>query len=508
MRALIVVVCVSALSPRAEAKGEGGGISGFCFGQDKLLATVARFPDSAPELVVVSTNFGILVSRDGGDTYGWICPQTYGAQIAGNFTLFALPGVAVLPDGTIFVLTGAMGYWISSEDACRFDAAPDEDLRATTVVSVAARAALPDTAFAAASWPGRGPFGIFRSDDGGATFGATELVSDGTFRYGSVHVTLGGERVYATTRTQDGIIALWRSDDRGDSWTPGDAEIEAFSGVVTGALPSNVDRVYLEAVRSITGACEFDVAVLGSSDGGDTFDTVAERDEILVGSIVRDDGSVWIGWKDSGIEASEDGVDFVPLEGSPRPVGCVQPARDGDVAVCPLDDSPVLVTLWDSATGVFEPLVTLDDITGPLDCPADTPVGRECGQRWEEMAAYWGLEPGQPGEDGGAPGSDAGGPPGRDAGAPGRDAGDIVVDEPTDGCSCRVGGSGSRSWALPFLVAVALSRRSRRYEDRDSPRLCLGGSRRSRIPGVGHRPGGTGDRQQATGGHLPDGRRG
>jgi MYXO-CTERM domain-containing protein len=360
----------------------------------------------------------------------------------------------VLPDGTIFVLTGAMGYWISSEDACRFDSAPDEDLRATTVVSVAARAALPDTAFAAASWPGRGPFGIFRSDDGGAAFAASALVSDGTFRYGSVHVTLGGERVYATTRTQDGIIALWRSDDRGDSWVPGDAEVEAFSGVVTGAAPGNPNRVYVEAVRAITGACEFDVALLGSSDGGDTFDTVSERNEILVGSIVREDGSIWVGWKDSGIEVSDDGVEFALLEGSPRPVGCVQPARDGDVAVCPQDDSPVLVTLRDSDTGVFEPLVTLDDITGPLDCPADTPVGRECGERWEEIAAYWGLEPGQPGEDGGTPGTDGGVSPGQDAGAADRDAGDLIVDGPTDGCSCRVGAHGDPGWLLLLLLAV------------------------------------------------------
>src|SRR5687767_7982601 len=135
----------AALVPRAAAaKGEGGGISGFCFGADRLTASTVRFPEDLPDRVVVSTNFGMLQSSDGGQTYGWICPRVYGTQIAGNFLLFLLFGVATLPDGTVFVLTGGLGYWISSEDTCRFEAAPDDDLRSATVVSVAARPSAPD----------------------------------------------------------------------------------------------------------------------------------------------------------------------------------------------------------------------------------------------------------------------------------------------------------------------------------------------------------------------------
>jgi hypothetical protein len=461
MRKFVLVAVGVLWAGSAQAKGEGGGISGFCFGQDKLLATVVRFPDEQPDSIVVSTNFGLLVSRDAGETFGWVCPQTYGAQIAGNFTLFALPGVATLPDGTVFVLTGGLGYWISSQDTCNFDSAPDEDLRSAAVASVAGREVDPRTVYAAATWPGRGPFGIFRSDDDGASFAATGLSSDGRLRFSSVYLTPGGDRVFTTSRDENGNIGLWHSDDRGDNWDPGTADLTAVSATIAGTRTDAPDEIYLESVQAITGACDFDVALLHSPDAGDSFDVVLERNEILVGSLVRDDGSLWVGWKDSGIEVSEGGGDFAPLEGSPTSIGCIMPARDGDVAICPLDASPVLVTVRDHETGEMTPLVTLDKITGPLDCPADTPVGRTCGDAWQEFASYWGLIESPPGPDAGVPGQDGGAlEPGHDAG-PGEDAGDGGPGD-DGGCSCRAAGAGAAANAWLLLVAGPLLAMRRR----------------------------------------------
>lgn len=446
---------LAALAGPAAAKGEGGGISGFCFGQDALAANTVRFPDGQPDTIVASTNFGILVSRDAGASYGWVCPQVYGAQIAGNFTLFALPGVATLPDGTLFVLSGGLGYWISSEEACRYESAPDDDLRAATVVSVAARAEPEGVVLAALSWPGREPFGVFRSEDGGRQFAATELQSDGRLRFGSVHITPGGERTYVTTRTQEQLIGVWHSDDGDTGWIPGNAELSAVSATVVASRAGNPDEVYLETTVAITGACEFDVAVLRSDDAADTFALVQQREEILVGVVVDDEGAVWMGWKDTGIEVWRDGV-VEPVDGSPAPIGCLSQAPNGGLAVCPLGDPAALVTVRDAETGAFAPLVTTDRITGPLDCPADTPVGRECGERYREIASFWELpNPGPgPGQDGGPEDPDAG--PGRDGGD-GEDGGippGPDVDGGDDGCSCRTAGAGRGSHGA--LVGIAL----------------------------------------------------
>lgn len=462
---LLTGCLVLTLGSDALAKGEGGGISAFCFGQDTLTANTVRFPEGDPDSIVVSTNFGILISRDAGDTFGWVCPQVYGAQIAGNFTLFALPGVVTLPDGTLFVLSGGLGYWISSEAGCRFESAPDEDLRSATVVSVAARGATPDVVLAALSWPGREPFGIYRSEDAGRDFTATELASDGRLRFGSVHLTPGGERVYTTTRTQDGLIGLWRSDDGDTGWIPGDAELSAINATVVASRPGNPDEIYLESTQSITGACEFDVAVMRSLDAGNIYELVQQREEILVGVVVDEDDSVWMGWKDSGVEVWRDGV-VEPVEDSPVPIGCMVQAPGGGIAVCPLDDPSALVSVRHPDTGVFEPLVTLDEVTGPLECDGNTPVGRECGERWLEVASFWSLAGHTPDPDGGA-GEEDGGGVGRDGGGAGDDAGTIGDDDDDtagdDGCSCSVAGRAGRGAGLGWLgllfAAVMLGRR-------------------------------------------------
>jgi MYXO-CTERM domain-containing protein len=469
MRRVLVVLSslpiLLALAGPAAAKGEGGGISGFCFGQDALAANTVRFPDGQADTIVASTNFGILLSRDAGATYGWVCPQVYGAQIAGNFTLFALPGVVALPDGTIFVLSGGLGYWISSEEACRYESAPDDDLRAATVVSVASRPLPEGVVLAALSWPGREPFGVFRSEDFGRQFAATELQSDGRLRFGSVHLTPGGERAYVTTRTEEQLIGVWHSDDGYTGWVPGDAELSAVSATVAASRAGNPDEVFLETTVAITGACEFDVAVLRSDDAADTFTLVQQREEILVGVVVDDEGAVWMGWKDTGMEVWRDGV-VEPVEGSPAPIGCLSQAPNGDLAVCPLGDPGALVTVRDAETGAFEPLVTTDRITGPLDCPADTPVGRECGERYREIASFWGLPNPGPGLDGGSGDPDAG--PGRDGGGDDGDDGGIppgsdLDGDDGDGCSCRAAGSARQSPAsfagLALLAVVLLVRR-------------------------------------------------
>src|SRR5690349_60255 len=61
--------------------------------------------------IVVRTTFGVLISRDAGGSFDWICES--GAGYAGNID----PGIAVTADGSI--LAGiAAGLDVGHGDAC------------------------------------------------------------------------------------------------------------------------------------------------------------------------------------------------------------------------------------------------------------------------------------------------------------------------------------------------------------------------------------------------------
>lgn len=81
-------------APTAAAKGEGGGVFAFCYGQDILFAYAVGLPEEVPDMVVVATNFGLLISRDAGAAFRWICPFAYGAFVDSDFTILSLPGLA------------------------------------------------------------------------------------------------------------------------------------------------------------------------------------------------------------------------------------------------------------------------------------------------------------------------------------------------------------------------------------------------------------------------------
>src|SRR5688500_11014971 len=74
---------------------------------------------SDPQHIVVRTTFGMVVSRDGGATWGWVCESSAG-YVDGE------PGIAVTGNGAI--LAGVTdGLSLATADACDWSFAPGID---------------------------------------------------------------------------------------------------------------------------------------------------------------------------------------------------------------------------------------------------------------------------------------------------------------------------------------------------------------------------------------------
>jgi hypothetical protein len=438
---LVVVVAALATEP-AWAKGEGG-FDAACFATGRLFSYGVRTPENVPDMIIAATNIGIVVSRDGGETFRWICPPAYARPVGADHTTTSLAGVGALADGTIFILSTTIGYRFT-RDHCTFDWAPDTDLQASTMVSIAMPLGSATTVLAAMSWPGLPPYGIFKSADGGRTFDATPLEDDDGFS--SLHINAGTGRTWALSGTTDAWM-LSRSDDLGDNWAPG-ATLGGVRASLAGSDPTNDDELYASTSAPLAGACDLDTTIHRSIDGGDNFSTVREIEDIPVGLVVHDDGSVWLGFRTAGIEASADGAPpyAAPANVPAGPLGCLRTASDGSVLVCPLAEDGVLISRRGPGETSFVPLLTPARIVGPVQCADGTDVSDSCDSAWAEVAAYWGL--GTPGTDDGAP-LDDGGPTERPPG-------DSRGDDP-ESCACAGGAT-----ALPFVIGAALFRRRRR----------------------------------------------
>jgi len=467
---LALLVFAAAPATPVRAKGEGGDLSPACYGAGVLFAYGVRFPERDLDAIVVATNVGLFVSHDAGATYQWICPEAWEGVVLEDHTVPSLPGVAVLPNGRIFVLSGTVGYRVSSADWCDFPWTPSPELGMGTVVSLAFRDTVADVVLASLSWPGVGPLGVYKSTDGGDTFAATSLSSDvGTF-YGGLHMTYGGEHAYVMSEFS-GSTSLWRSDDLGTTWDEVAMRIPGRAVAVIASGATDRDVVYQQRRSAIMDPCHFHTSIVMSGNAGVAFTAVRDLDDALVGAIARTDG-LWLGWLETGIEQQPPGGAFAPVAGGPTPLACLGPGRGAaDIVACTIGDAsmPDLVRVEHEAGGEFTALVRRDQITGPLACGAETGVGRTCAARWERVRALYGLGPGGP-IDGG-PGGDGGTgtPEGGVEDAAARDgssADAATAPGGDDGCGCvaagrRAGAGRAVSLGAALSICVVLARRRR-----------------------------------------------
>jgi hypothetical protein len=367
-------------------------------------ATQLVVAPSDPRVLVLRSTFGILVSRDAGATWGWVCENAigYGFNDAEED-----PAIGVTQAESILAGTQE-GLAVSLDTGCSWAFAPNAGGWAADVSVFRSQ---PSSALAITRLVSGMPVdggetvnpALFRTIDDGKTWAPYGMPLDGAFVPSTVDVAPSDpQRIYLSglvvhAGIPAGVIVVSR--DGGQTWTPTPvpmfdplADIDTLIGAVD---PLKPDRVYVRVVRT-TGS-----RLLVSDNGGMTLTTVMMTDTGLPGFALSPDGSkVYLG--------GDDGVQVAPsstllfAHTSSTPVECL--ATSGSTLyACSNDTHGFLVgsSLDDGAT--FTPL--LHSCTfGPL----------ACGPTTSAATCMWALQQ----ELNGCPSSDAG----ADAGAAGAGA--------------------------------------------------------------------------------------
>jgi photosystem II stability/assembly factor-like uncharacterized protein len=335
---------------------------------------------SDPRHLVLRATFGLLLSDDGGSSFGWVCESALG--FSGDLD----PAVTVFENGAV-VAGFARDLRVSRDAGCNwsspFSNGSKENLLDVTLEP---------------SDPGSALF-VSRRQDAGQLAHLLQLNQD--LSTAALGTPLGDDlspltlevapsasnRIYVTALASDLTSQLLRSDDRGESWERLAIQPhETLPAFIAAIDPKDPDRLYLRLDDATTDY------LLVTEDAGTTFDEVFAFDAEMLGFALSPDGQrVALGGPGEGLflaEAAELG--FVR---SPAPIAnlsCLKWTQDALFA-CGNEtaDGFTLATSQDGGQN-FSPLFHLSALT-PLSCEPDTDVASRCQAAWAPLSERLGI---------------------------------------------------------------------------------------------------------------------
>lgn len=389
-----------------------------------------------PDEVTVGTSFGLLVSRDRGASWSYLCEEAIGYG-AGQ-----IPTSVTLPSGTTF--TGSIfGLAQSKDQQCTWTAVPAfADVGASGL-------ALTSAGLVAST----GKFGVTNairvSSDEGQSWQETGQSSDVLFFTDVVAAPSQPSRVYAGAWWYEdgGTTFVLRSDSGGAGFTR--TEVSALLPVhgplrILAVHPTKPDVVLL-AVNDDPGNLS---VLVRSADALASFTVVQEEHQPFNSAGFSSDGKLAFAASFEHLfRSADEGLTFAALP-APKRNACVGLAPGAYYACADNDLDGFVLGRGDPAAPGLTSLLRWKDIQGVLACPAGSSVAQKCGAVWPVVQASF------PGFDGGLAG---------DGGTPGRDGGTTPPVAPR-GCGCGAGAS------LGPALAVALLFLARRRSERDALR--------------------------------------
>jgi photosystem II stability/assembly factor-like uncharacterized protein len=416
--------------------------------------------------LVLRTTFGLLVTRDGGASWDWLCEAGAGYKDVE-------PPMAVLPGGVI--LLGVPGG-VSRSDAagCNFELAEGID---ATVYDLARVPSEPSGAVAISATGTDTQ--LWRTVDSGKSFAPVGDVIAG-FIPATVDVAATDSKVVYASGLSGTTGTLLRSNDGGESFMafPVPSTTTARRPFIAAVDPRDADTVYVRL--DAQGVSPLEV----THDGGKSFVTALTTVVSAAGFAISPDGKTVIASNayDGTFRADTDTLAF-------EKVACSGPTclSFNDAGLFGCGDQSVdgfIVGRSDDLGASFQRLVDLTCVRGPAACDSGTSVGSLCPAAWPDVqqqlgatecsppdvAPYTGCVgsagAGDAGTTGGSTavgGQGTGGAAGGKAGSGGQSASGA---EPASGCGCRlVGAARSESpWGMAAIVALVtrLYRRKRK----------------------------------------------
>lgn len=335
-------------------------------------------PADKPQEIVLATNFGMIISDDGGKTWLWTCEQ---AQTSYGY----LYGVGPSPRDRFYGLSPDQGLAYSDDGSCSWLraggvlsdlVASDFFVDRTNADRVVAIAASYDPATLEIGTPS-----IFVSADGGATFGSTPLYAAATGgNLVSIEIARSNPQVVyaAMYLTPDKHPHLLRSNDGGQTWM--DRNVEAGIGAnefrILAVDPTDADVLYLRVIsasmdqlavtRDAGMTFAVPVTVTGPYGGSLSAFLQMQSGTVLVGAFVKINGG---GMDGVGYRSTDGGNTFAPWTLTPQPRILGLAERDGVVylAAKNYSDGWALATSHDEGMTI-QPLSSYADVRGIKPC--------------------------------------------------------------------------------------------------------------------------------------------
>ena len=385
-----------------------------------------------PTTLVLRTTFGVLISRDRGSHWDWICEKAvgYGGQTED-------PALGITGNRTIIAGTFE-GLAASTDTGCAWSFAGGE-LAQKIVVDVVVRPDAPSVAFALSNKfkvvndAGDPTYDshVYTTSNDGAAWATLGAAIDPTAVLETIEIAASDpHRIYVSGFRGAGANVkglLFVSTDDGATWTTRDVPLDPaneHAPFLAAVDPKNADRVYIRTSGSASSR------LLVTNDAGMTFTPVFTGTQLAGFALSADGSKVYVGGPKDGLSVASTS-DFRFTKTSSVAVQCLRTSGT-TLYVCSNEVSGFILGASEDDGATIAPTLHLATIRGPLTCPASTP-GAACAADWPTLRDSLGLLPTD------------------DAGA---DAGTAPVST-SKSCGCRAVPAGS-GWLATIAAAILL----------------------------------------------------
>ena len=395
-----------------------------------------------PSKMLLRTTFGVLVSRDAGKTWDWICEKAIGYGGQTEDPSFGITASTSIVGGTFEGLVVSA----APDVGCNWTFVGG-DLAGKVVVDVVVRPDAPHTALALTNKytmvndAGDPLYAsqVFASTDDGAHWAALGTPIDPTAVLETIEVAASDpHRLYVSGFSGTGANlkgVLYVSTDDGTTWAPEVVPLDTSTEnapYIAAVDPTNADRVYVRTNGKNASR------LLVTSDAGKSFTSVFTGAQLAGFALSPDGSKVYVGGPKDGLNVASTS-DFKFARVSTIAVQCLR-ATGATLYACSNEVSGFVLGASTDDGKSFSPILHLTSIRGPLACSASSPTSA-CAADWPALEDTLGFPPPDAGSDAGSGGGGS-----------------------TKSCSCGVSGNdaGALSAIAAAVAAIAAAIRRRR----------------------------------------------